>query len=148
MQPGEGQPGRGANRCVAVQGELREGVLSRGEDHARAEGTPKMAPVAVEREYFRGAAEEHGQLEAPQGHQDGLEKGRFEVVKVPGAQVVQGEGRQLGWRTDAEAGRERADDGCLESEATPVVGTKLVIINWVERQIDGLDPGQLVNARK
>ncbi|KAH9014774.1 hypothetical protein EDB84DRAFT_1635572 [Lactarius hengduanensis] len=38
-----------AQRCFAVQGELHEGVLLRGKDHARAEGTPEVAPAGVKR---------------------------------------------------------------------------------------------------
>ena len=49
---------------IAVQGELREGVLGRGEDHARQEGTPEEAPAGGESACIRGAVEQHGQLEA------------------------------------------------------------------------------------
>jgi hypothetical protein len=45
---------------------------------------------------------------------------------VQSMQVVQGEGCQLGWHTNAEAGLESAEDGCLESEATTAIINLLV----------------------
>ena len=57
---------------------------------------------------------------------------------------MQGEGPKLGgWRTDAESGLESTKDGCLEKEVTLAVGIKPESINWQERQVDGLEPGQL-----
>ncbi|KAH9032749.1 hypothetical protein EDB85DRAFT_2274954 [Lactarius pseudohatsudake] len=104
-------------QVVAVQGELREGLLSHREDHVRAEGTPEVDPAHVKPGCAYGT-------------------------------VVQGEGCQLGC-TDAEAGgKNMMEDGCLDSEATLPIGTKPVVIKWVELQADGLEPGQLVNARK
>ena len=61
---------------------------------------------------------------------------------------MQGEGCQLGWRTDAETGLESVEDGCLEREATPAIEIKSAIIGWIEGQVDGLELGQLVNSRK
>ena len=58
---------------------------------------------------------------------------------------MQGEGCELGWCTDAEAGRESAENRFLESEATLAVG---IIPLSIERQVDSLKPGQLVDARK
>ena len=61
--------------------------------------------------------------------------------KVPSGQVVRREGYQFGWRTEAEAGCEGAEDRCLESEATLVVGIKLMSMGSEELQIDGLEQG-------
>ena len=72
----------------------------------------------------------------------------IEGGKIPSAQVVQGEGRQSGWQTDAEAGFKSPKNGCLETEATLVIGIKPVSIGWEEGQLDGLEPRQPVDARK
>jgi hypothetical protein len=49
---------------VAVHGELCEGMLHRGKDHAGQEGAQEVVPAGGECVWFRGAVEEHRQLEA------------------------------------------------------------------------------------
>lgn len=61
--------------------------------------------------------------------------------------IVQGEGHQLRWRTDAEAGCESAKI-CSEGELTLVIRTKPVITDWVEGEVDGLELRRLVDARE
>jgi hypothetical protein len=103
---------------VAVHGELREGMLHRGEDHAGQEGAQGVVPAGGECVWFWGAVKEHRQLEAPP---------RRRVIRTGGgggvqsSMQVQGEGCQLGWHTDAEAGLESAEDVYLESEATTAI---------------------------
>lgn len=128
MQASEGEAGPSANGFVAVQGELSKSVLCRREDNA-GEGIPEVAPAGGEPEWIWGAVEEHGQVEVPQGCENGLEWGRFEAGKVPSAQIVKGEGRQLRWRTDAEAVHESTENVCLEGESALVVVADPVIID-------------------
>ena len=128
---------------VAVKGELSEGLERRGEDSG-GKGAPEVAPAGEERLWVRDAVKEHGQLETPQGCEEGPESARIKGGKVPNAQVVQGEGCQLGWYMDPEAGCESAKDRCLESEA---IAFHPLFFEWIKRQVDSLEPGQLVNAR-
>ena len=128
VQPGEGQLQRRADVYVAMQGELGEKVLRWGKDQAIAEGAPEVRPPIRRNRWIPSAVINHGQLETSQGLQDSLKWGRFEGGNVPSAQVVQREGRQLGWRTDAEAGCESAEGRLLESEATLAVKIKPVSI--------------------
>lgn len=129
---------------VAVQSKLCEGMLRRGDDSGE-ECAPEVTPARGESLWVWDAVEEHGQLETSQGRKEGLESTRIEGGKVPNAQVVHGEGCQLRRHVDSEAGRESAEDRRLECET---IGFHSAIVAWVERQVDGLEPGQLVNARK
>jgi hypothetical protein len=64
VQSAERQPGRGANICVAVQGELSESMLPLGEDHSGEKGPPDVAPVGGVCMWARGIVVLYGQLEA------------------------------------------------------------------------------------
>ena len=59
-----------------------------------------------------------------------------------------GEEGQFGVYTNTETGCESADNQRLEGKSTLVIGDGPVIIDWAERQVDGLKVGQLVNVRK
>ena len=80
-----------------------------------------------------------------QGRKNSLECGRIDEGKGRSIQVMQGEGCELGWRTDTEAGRESAENRVLESD--PAFAIRIVP-RPIERQVDGLKPGQLMDARK
>jgi hypothetical protein len=146
VQPDERQLRRGANRHVAVQGELREGVLRRCGDRAGEKSAPEVAPAGV----VRGDIVEHGQLEAPQccirtvwngGDSRGENSDMCRSCKQRDVSLD-------GARTLKLPGGESTEERCLERTATPTVGTNPVIKHWVERQVDSLKPGKLVNARK
>lgn len=128
---------------VAVQGEPRESGLRRGENRVEAEGAPEVRP----HQCIRGF-DGHGQPEVPQGLQDGLERGMFEEGKVGNTQVVQGEGRQVRRRTEAEAGRESGKDARLRREAIPAARIEPVSALRVELQVNGFKLGQLVHETK
>lgn len=65
VQPVEGEVERGADKAVAVQGELHEGVLRCGEELSGTEGAPEAPPPIKGNVYIRVAIIDHGQLEAP-----------------------------------------------------------------------------------
>ena len=63
---------------------------------------------------------------------------------------MQAEGGQLGWCPGAEAFGKSSEERWLERKAILTVIINLVAAAecWVERQVDGLELGQQVNARE
>ena len=72
MQLTEGQPGVGANRYVAVQGELREDELRLNRDYLEPKCTPEAVPAVENCGRIRIAGEDRGQLETLKCREDGL----------------------------------------------------------------------------
>lgn len=121
--------------------------MRRGGNYASEESTPEVKPAGV----VWADIVKHRQLEAPQcWRQEGLEWERFERREVRHEYVVQAEGGQLGWWMGAEVFGESGEKRWLERKAIHTVRSNLAAATecWVKRQVDSLESGQQVNARK